>query len=154
VIATETRAFYCHSCGRMEDSATQTCPACHARRNPVSRYEWFLADAIEDRLKACGLSYSVAEQYPLRDPRGFTWYFDLRVSACGRRLITDYVEINGHSHLREGTRDEEKHRAYRLYAETCEPQSELWLVANEECRKAVVSETAARIVASLVRRAL
>lgn len=152
MIQTAVTAFYCHTCGRMEGDS-QTCPECGARRQHVSRYEWFLADALEDRLKACGLAFTLTEQFPITDPRSFTWYFDLRVTVRGRQPLTDLIEVNGSSHLRPTSRDKEKYRAWwRWRIEQDEPPGELWIVANDECRKAVVHETAARITASLLRR--
>lgn len=143
--------YYCHGCGRMEDVGGQTCPSCHSRRQHVSRFEWFLADAVEDRLRPCGLSYALHEQHPVRDRRGFTWYFDLLVIVGGVDngcvYAAELIEVNGQSHLTAHTRDDDKFRAV----------PEGWtfrIVANDECRRDRVQETAARIVASLLRRAL
>lgn len=142
--------FYCHTCGRMEGEDSQTCPDCGARRQHVSRFEWFLADAIEDRLRALNLRYQIEPQYRITDPRSFTWYFDMRVDVYGRRHVADLIEVNGASHLGQKTRDDEKWRAYR---DGCESNVAYRIVANRDCRQVVVSTTAARIVADLIRRA-
>lgn len=144
MIATALTPWHCHICGRMEDGDSQTCPNCRSRRQHVSRYEWFLADAIEDRLRACGIGYQIDEQWPIRDNRGFTWYFDIRVAVPN---VVELIEVNGLGHLEHGHRDDDKFRAVPA-------DCSFRIVANEECRLAVVHQTAAKIVAGLIRGAL
>lgn len=135
--------FYCHTCGRMEGVDSQTCPDCGARRQYVSRLEWFLGDALEAILDGIGLPYRLEQQWPLRDSHGFTWYFDLglwieRRGAC-------LIEVNGASHLSPKNRDDDKYRAARLNG------LPVRIVANDECRLASAHETAASIVGALIR---
>lgn len=139
--------FYCHGCGRMEDAAGQTCPSCHARRQHVSRYEWFLADALEDRLQSIGLPYTLDQQWPIRDPRGFTWYFDIRVAAGG---CAEVIEVNGIGHLDSAKHDDAK---FRAFVAATDPATTFRIVANNECLVTRVRTTAAITVASLLRRA-
>lgn len=146
-VASALLPWYCHGCGRMEDSCGQTCPDCRSRRQHVSRYEWALADAIEDRLALIGLPFTLDAQWPIRDPRGFTWYFDLRVAVRG---CAEVIEVNGNGHLDPKSHDDAK---WRAFVAGTDPGTTFRIVANDECRKGRVAETAAITVASLLRRA-
>lgn len=138
----------------MEDGGEKVCPNCGNHRIPSSRYEWHLADALGSVLNGVGFPYLITEQWPLRDRRGFEWFFDLRVAVMSKRVASELIEVNGLSHARVFEsgfyRDDEK---YRAFVKADLPGFSYRIVANDACRLATVHETASAIVGSLVRRA-
>lgn len=160
-----TIAWHCPDCGRMEDTATRKCPTCGEKRQRVSRFEWFLADALTHELTRRDRTFDVFEQWPLEDHRGFTWYFDLAVWVKGNSMyggVTVLIEVDGSSHDNQKkytgqgggyTRDSDKHwEAFsnqRLHKQGYDFMS----VPNEECRMRVVGETAVRLATQIERLA-
>lgn len=117
-----TVAWHCPICGRIEAPAGQRhCPKCGQTMQRCSRYEWFLADELRAFLNHTQREYQLQEQYPIRDHRGFTWYWDIFVWIQGSSVFGGYgelIDINGPNHGAQRrysgpgggyTRDDDKH---------------------------------------------
>jgi hypothetical protein len=93
------------------------------------------------------------EQYPVRDHRGFVWFWDLAVEReydWGVRRL--FIDINGPSHdtqkKYEGggyTRDYDKAWETRHTAKN----SDIIILTNDECTKAAARATASRVLGRL-----
>lgn len=158
-------AWYCHECGRMEDDAGKYCPDCNGKRQRVSRYEWFLADALDTALEALGRDFCIEEQWRLKDHRGFDWHFDLAVKCKGTSVfggITCLIEVNGSDHDRQKpysgagggyTRDFDKHWEAFSNRRLHKQGYEYLTVTNDECKRRVVNETAMKLAVDIARMA-
>jgi hypothetical protein len=153
-------AWYCDMCGRMEGAAEEReCPDCGSRRHRVSRYEWFLADALERELATTGRDFVIIEQWELPDHRGFSWFFDLAVLVGG---ITDLIEIQGPLHARQKTysgkgggytRDEDKRWEVFSVRELHKQGFDLREINSDDCRLVVVAATAKQLTKEILHRA-
>jgi len=140
----------------------KSCPVCGAKRIRVSRYEWFLADALKRQLAETDRTFSVAEQWPLPDHRGFTWYFDLAVRVKGASIyggVTELIEVQGPTHANQPnysgagggyTRDYDKHWEAFSVRRLNKAGYHFSEVAAEDCRLSVVNGTARVMVAALL----
>lgn len=159
-----SKAWHCQRCGRMEDTKDNVCPECGGKRQRVSRYEWFLADALRDFFAKSGRSFKITEQWQLRDHRGYIWYFDLLVSVRGESSsgISQIIEVDGADHKRQKrysgpggvyTRDYDKE--WELFSVQKYHKSGYFLtrVTNEDCRMKVVRATAERLGNEIIKKA-
>lgn len=161
----ENVAWHCMECGRVEAPADQKhCPDCGTKMQRCSRYEWFLSDELEKALNLLGAKFTIIEQYPIPDHRGFNWYFDIYVWVEGHSYFRGYgeiIEVNGASHQSQKkysgkgggyTRDFDKHweafANYRLHKRGIEYRT----VDNENCKRSNVHQTALEIADELVER--
>lgn len=147
------------------DALEKHCPQCDGKRIRVSRYEWYLADALQAELEKSGRRFTVTEQWELPDHRGFSWYFDLAVSVEGASYfggITELIEIQGPTHAHQAvysgpgggyTRDHDKHwevfNVHRLHKSGYDFRA----IPATECRRSVIRITAETIAAQLVNKA-
>jgi hypothetical protein len=159
------KAWYCQQCGRMEDTEDNWCPECDNKRQRVSRFEWFLSDALREFFTKSGRSFRIIEQWSISDHRGFDWYFDLLVNVQdkdGKGGISQIIEVNGPDHQRQKrykgpgggyTRDYDK--KWELFSNLQYHKCGYFLtsVDNEECRMRVVRETAERLGTEILKKA-
>ena len=158
-------AWYCQECGRVEAPAAEKwCPDCGDRMQRCSRYEWFLADALEHHLWARGCPFKIKQQYRLYDHRDFFWYFDIMVEAKGPagKVWAFFIEVNGSQHGEQKvfsgqggcgmTRDD--HKRWEFNEQMAHQPCDLIYVSNEDCAKrgGAVEGTAEDIVERLCRR--
>jgi len=149
----------------MEDNGKNRCPTCQTKRQRVSRYEWFLADALhEELLMATNRPFRITEQWEMPDHRGFSWYYDLAVHVTGKSSSkghTVLIEVNGSDHDRQAvysgpgggyTRDYDKEWEFGQRGLHKKGYS-VEVVTNEDCRLKVVKATAKRLAALCVQRA-
>lgn len=158
-----TKAWNCEWCGRMEDAGTQRCPECETKgrktkRQRCSRYEWFLADALEEVLSAQDRDYSILEQWEMPDHRGFTWYFDLCVWVRGKSSYGGHsllIEVNGASHdVADGHYDRDMDKDWEFHSRGLHRKGySIQFVTNDECRQRVVKDTARRLATEIIQRA-
>lgn len=165
IYQSDTKAWYCQRCGRLTDNGDNSCPRCGNKRQRVSRYEWFLSDALQEFLIKAGRSFRIIEQWPLRDHRGHVWYFDILVNVQdknGKGGISQLIEVNGPDHLQQKaykgpgggyTRDYDKR--WELFDVQKYHKSGYFLtsVTNDDCRKIVVRETAERLGNEILQKA-
>jgi hypothetical protein len=161
--------WHCHECGRI-DAVVQDrrCPDCGEKVRACSRYEWFLADALRTQLRILGRpSFSVREQYPIKDHRGFTWYWDLFIwvdgaSSCGG--YGELIDVQGPQHDRQAkysgpgggyTRDYDKW--WEAFSVLNLEEQGIWCryVPNDKCRMTdgIVYWTANEIAREIIDRA-
>jgi hypothetical protein len=126
---------------------------CGQRLIASSRYEWFLADALEaEWVKRYGegaIWGPVQEQFNLDDPHLFDqeetspspWYFDIWTG------YTDYVliEVDGDSH----DTDEQVVRDAKKRNDAMAAGYEVWHIRNEDCSKKNAPGTAFKIMEML-----
>lgn len=155
----KTNAWHCLNCGRMEDNEGRDCTRCYGKRIRVSRYEWFLADAIRKALWDEGIGdYEIIEQWPIDDHRGFTWHFDLMVFVPGSNFFGGHhelIEINGSTHETAGGEYRDMDKRWEVFsnARLHHQGYDFRTVPNDECQIRVVDETAKKIVAEILKRA-
>ena len=164
--------WYCATCGRQElpdaPRGKKDCPVCGNKvRHRVSRYEWYLADALAAELAPRCSSFDVEEQYPIPAGRGlgeqFAWYFDLFVACCFNdgSYYEAAVEIDGPRHAKQvaygsdwHTNDEHKENDYREWcASRDEGYGAVYRVTNFECGKYAAAGTARGIIDAMHRGA-
>ncbi len=149
-----TKAWNCEWCGRMEDAAKQKCPKCGTKRQRCSRYEWFLADALEKVLEQSGRDYTIQEQWEMPDHRGFVWYYDLAVWVRGKGFHQGYtflIEVNGADHDAERGSARDADKEWEFGARGLHKKGYVVeVVRNEDCRMKVVQQTAERIAAEIM----
>ena len=100
-------AWWCFNCGRVEAQRdNRICPNCGEKMQRSSRYEWFLADELKNLLSLLcdDRKWSLTQQFPIEDHRGFIWYWDIAVRIEGRSIYggyTEVIDVNGIDHTRQ-----------------------------------------------------
>lgn len=155
-LTAQATPWFCKNCWRMEDKEGKTCPKCGTSRQRVSRYEWFLADALDETFTALGRQFEINEQWAVPDHRGFSWHFDLRVSVAGKQWHSELIEVNGSDHDSQpiyGGDGGGYTRDYDKGWEAKKHRHEIRIVSNDDCRLHVVSDTARIIADEMIGRA-
>jgi len=169
----KTDAWWCSHCWDRHELPAggdrrrrKPCPDCGEKLHRVSRYEWFLEDALNAALEAAGADHRIRPQFPVEDHRGFTWYWDLGVWVNGGSAFNGYgllIDVNGRDHLEQRhytgagggyTRDYDK--VWELGQQQWHKRGwDHWIVPNDLCRRAgnVVHVTAQEIVTHMLGRA-
>lgn len=154
-----SKAWYCQNDGRMEDDEGKDCSQCGEKRQRVSRFEWFLADALHEYLHSQGADFKITEQWPLGDHRGFNWYFDLCVRVGSFHQL---IEVDGADHQQQAsykgpgggyTRDYDKEWELFSVQKYHKFGYGLMRLKNEECRLKVAGQTARRVADQIIARA-
>lgn len=159
----KTSAWYCQICGRVEAPKNEAhCPDCDTKMQRCSRYEWFLIDELEILLELSDRDFNIIPQYPIKDHRGFNWYWDIYIWLAGASLYGGYselIDINGPDHNRQKkysgpgggyTRDKDKHWEAFSNLKLHKQGFGVTYIQNDDCKKKNIKLTALEIMGDLL----